>query len=50
MNREPEGKLALVGPADRVQNLIFNLNDHSYTVAAYNRTRPGEKIGSWISG
>ncbi len=35
---EPQADLALIGLAVMGQNLILNMNDHGYTVVAYNRT------------
>src|SRR5438552_2984928 len=35
---EPKADIALIGLAVMGQNLILNLNDHGYTVAAFNRT------------
>ncbi|MEW6307412.1 MAG: decarboxylating NADP(+)-dependent phosphogluconate dehydrogenase, partial [Verrucomicrobiota bacterium] len=35
---EPTGDIALIGLAVMGQNLILNMNDHGYTVVAYNRT------------
>ncbi len=35
---EPKGDLALIGLAVMGQNLILNMNDHGFTVVAYNRT------------
>jgi len=35
---EPTGDIALIGLAVMGQNLIMNMNDHGYTVVAYNRT------------
>ena len=35
---EPQGDIALIGLAVMGQNLILNMNDHSYTVVAFNRT------------
>ncbi|MBI3281357.1 MAG: decarboxylating NADP(+)-dependent phosphogluconate dehydrogenase [Acidobacteria bacterium] len=35
---EPKADIALIGLAVMGQNLILNMNDHGYTVAAYNRT------------
>jgi 6-phosphogluconate dehydrogenase len=34
---EPHGDIAMVGLAVMGQNLIFNMDDHGYTVVAYNR-------------
>ncbi len=35
---EPKADIALIGLAVMGQNLILNMNDHGFTVAAYNRT------------
>ncbi|RIA87390.1 6-phosphogluconate dehydrogenase, decarboxylating [Glomus cerebriforme] len=35
---EPAGDFGLIGLAVMGQNLILNINDHGYTVVAYNRT------------
>src|SRR5512132_3366737 len=35
---EPHGDIALIGLAVMGQNLILNMNDHGYTVVAFNRT------------
>ncbi|HYV33031.1 MAG TPA: decarboxylating NADP(+)-dependent phosphogluconate dehydrogenase [Candidatus Binatia bacterium] len=35
---EAKGDIALIGLAVMGQNLILNMNDHGYTVVAYNRT------------
>ena len=35
---EATADLALIGLAVMGQNLILNMNDHGYTVVAYNRT------------
>lgn len=35
---EPKGDLALIGLAVMGQNLILNMNDHGFTVVAFNRT------------
>jgi len=35
---EPVGDIALIGLAVMGQNLILNMNDHGYTVVAFNRT------------
>ena len=35
---EPTADIALIGLAVMGQNLIMNMNDHGYTVVAYNRT------------
>src|SRR6185503_9683716 len=38
MSIEPNGDIALIGLAVMGQNLILNMNDHGYTVIAFNRT------------
>ena len=38
MNMEPNADIAVIGLAVMGQNLILNMNDHGFTVAAYNRT------------
>lgn len=35
---QPQGDIAVVGLAVMGQNLILNMNDHGFTVVAYNRT------------
>ena len=35
---EPQADIALIGLAVMGQNLILNMNDHGFTVAAFNRT------------
>jgi 6-phosphogluconate dehydrogenase len=35
---QPQGDLALIGLAVMGQNLILNMNDHGFTIVAYNRT------------
>jgi len=35
---EPNADIALIGLAVMGQNLILNMNDHGFTVVAYNRT------------
>src|SRR4051812_15239076 len=35
---EPKADIALIGLAVMGQNLIMNMNDHGFTVVAYNRT------------
>ena len=34
----PTGDIALIGLAVMGQNLVLNMNDHGFTVVAYNRT------------
>src|ERR1041384_2427017 len=38
MNMEAKSEIALIGLAVMGQNLILNMNDHGFTVVAYNRT------------
>src|SRR6266516_2275934 len=38
LNMEPKADIALIGLAVMGQNLILNMNDHGYTVVAFNRT------------
>jgi 6-phosphogluconate dehydrogenase len=38
MAEQQKGDIALIGLAVMGQNLIMNMNDHGYTVVAYNRT------------
>src|SRR5438270_8452076 len=38
MNMEPKADIALIGLAVMGQNLILNMNDHGFTVVAFNRT------------
>ena len=40
---EPDADIALIGLAVMGQNLILNMNDHGFTVVAFNRTPPGSK-------
>src|SRR5437762_13443568 len=35
---EPKGDIALIGLAVMGQNLVLNMNDHGFTVVAFNRT------------
>ena len=35
---QPQGDIALIGLAVMGQNLILNMNDHGFTVVAFNRT------------
>jgi 6-phosphogluconate dehydrogenase len=44
---EPQGDIALIGLAVMGQNLILNMNDHGYTVVAYNRTV--EKVEQFLA-
>jgi 6-phosphogluconate dehydrogenase len=43
---EPQGDIALIGLAVMGQNLILNMNDHGFTVVAYNRTV--EKVDEFL--
>ena len=38
LNMEPKADIALIGLAVMGQNLILNMDDHGYTVVAFNRT------------
>jgi 6-phosphogluconate dehydrogenase len=44
---EPQGDIALIGLAVMGQNLIMNMNDHGFTVVAYNRTT--EKVDHFLA-
>src|SRR6266508_4390142 len=44
---EPKGDIALIGLAVMGQNLILNMNDHGFTVVAYNRTV--EKVDEFLA-
>src|SRR5205814_4485400 len=44
---EPTADIALIGLAVMGQNLILNMNDHGYTVVAYNRTV--EKVDEFLA-
>src|SRR3954454_10428678 len=44
---EPQGDIALIGLAVMGQNLILNMNDHGFTVVAYNRTV--EKVDQFLA-
>ena len=44
---EPNADLALIGLAVMGQNLILNMNDHGFTVVAYNRTV--EKVDHFLA-
>ncbi len=44
----PEGDIALVGLAVMGQNLILNMNDHGFTVVAFNRTT--SKVDDFLNG
>lgn len=45
---EKKGDIALIGLAVMGQNLILNMNDHGYTVVAYNRTV--DKVDDFLNG
>ncbi|TVR13232.1 MAG: decarboxylating NADP(+)-dependent phosphogluconate dehydrogenase [Planctomycetota bacterium] len=45
---EPVADIALIGLAVMGQNLIMNMNDHGYTVCAYNRTV--SKVDEFLAG
>jgi len=44
---EPTADIALIGLAVMGQNLILNMNDHGYTVVAFNRTV--SKVGEFLN-
>jgi 6-phosphogluconate dehydrogenase len=44
---DPKGDIALIGLAVMGQNLILNMNDHGYTVVAFNRTV--EKVDQFLA-
>jgi 6-phosphogluconate dehydrogenase len=44
---EQKADIALIGLAVMGQNLILNMNDHGYTVVAYNRTT--SKVGDFLN-
>src|SRR3954465_14471993 len=44
---EPQADIALIGLAVMGQNLIMNMNDHGFTVVAYNRTV--EKVDQFMA-
>src|ERR1043166_6459473 len=44
---EPKADIALIGLAVMGQNLILNMNDHGFTVVAFNRTV--EKVDQFIA-
>jgi len=44
---EPKGDIGLIGLAVMGQNLILNMNDHGFTVVAYNRTV--EKVDEFLA-
>jgi 6-phosphogluconate dehydrogenase len=45
---EEKGDIALIGLAVMGQNLILNMNDHGFTVVAYNRTV--DKVDAFLNG
>ena len=45
---EPQGDIALIGLAVMGRNLILNMNDHGFTVVAYNRT--AAKLDEFMAG
>src|SRR5579884_3141084 len=45
---EPRADIAVIGLAVMGQNLILNMNDHGYSVVAYNRTH--QRIDDFLSG
>ena len=44
---QPTGDIALIGLAVMGQNLILNMNDHGFTVVAYNRTT--DKVDAFLA-
>jgi len=44
---EPKADIALIGLAVMGRNLILNMNDHGFTVVAYNRTV--EKVDQFLA-
>jgi 6-phosphogluconate dehydrogenase len=52
MNMEAKADIALIGLAVMGQNLILNMNDHGFTVVAYNRTvsKVDEFLGKEAAG
>jgi 6-phosphogluconate dehydrogenase len=44
---EPQGDIALIGLAVMGQNVILNMNDHGFTVVAFNRTV--EKVDEFLA-
>ncbi|MEY2411224.1 MAG: 6-phosphogluconate dehydrogenase [Verrucomicrobiota bacterium] len=44
---EPQGDIALIGLAVMGQNIILNMNDHGFTVVAFNRTV--EKVDHFLA-
>jgi 6-phosphogluconate dehydrogenase len=47
MTTEPTADIAVIGLAVMGQNLILNMNDHGFTVVAYNRTT--EKVDRFLA-
>jgi 6-phosphogluconate dehydrogenase len=47
LQMQPQGDIALIGLAVMGQNLILNMNDHGFTVVAYNRTV--EKVDAFLA-
>src|SRR6185295_8843311 len=47
LNMEAKADIALIGLAVMGQNLILNMNDHGFTVVAYNRTT--EKVDAFLA-
>ena len=45
---QPQGDIAVIGLAVMGQNLILNMNDHGFTVVAYNRTTA--KVDEFLAG
>src|SRR3984885_3380995 len=45
---EPQADIGLIGLAVMGQNLILNMNDHGFTVAAFNRTV--SKVDEFMQG
>src|SRR5471032_106153 len=45
---EPQADIALIGLAVMGQNLILNMNDHGFTVVAFNRTI--SKVDDFLAG
>lgn len=48
MNQEAKADIGLIGLAVMGQNLIMNMNDHGFTVAAFNRTT--SKVDEFMEG
>ncbi len=47
MHMEPQADIAVIGLAVMGQNLILNMNDHGFTVVAFNRTV--EKVDAFLA-